>query len=112
MKKFLILFAVSALTIFSFQSLMIKNQEATVNNCKSKKVKAYVKHSCIFCQKLLNVLNRDKYDFSVTEISNKMVVTNWLVTSTGAKTVPYVYLDDEYIGGYTDFVRICGVKEE
>lgn len=89
------------------------HSNAEINNeCKNKEVKAFVKGSCLYCHKLIKLLKKYEFKYDVTELSTKAVVASWLINTTKSNTVPYVYLDGKYIGGYTDFVRICRLKDE
>ena len=84
------------------------NSLAEVNEqCKNKEVKLFVKKSCIYCHKLIKVLKNYDFKYQVTDLAPRTVIATWLISSTKSNTVPYVYLDNKYIGGYSDFMKIC-----
>jgi glutaredoxin 3 len=80
------------------------------DSCKNKKLYIYTKEYCIYCQMLTKELKNNNLLYEENDITNNFVIHNWLKIKTGSKTVPYVFMDDEYIGGYTDFIALCKNK--
>lgn len=95
-----------SILLFTFNSFAEINE-----SCKNKEVKAYIKSSCIYCHKLINVLKKYDIKHEITELSSKAIIASWLINTTGSNKVPYVYLDNKYIGGYSDYIRICEINE-
>ena len=79
-------------------------------NCRNKKLNIYTKEYCIYCHKLIDILNKHEFVYNKNDITESFFTHFWLKLTTGASTVPYVFMDDEYIGGYTDFIALCKNK--
>ncbi len=78
--------------------------------CKNKKITVYTKIHCVFCIKLKDFLITNDVVFKEIDISNNKILFSWLIKKTGAHTVPYVFLENEFIGGYTEFINKCSNK--
>lgn len=81
--------------------------DSIAESCAGRKIKAYVREGCSYCTKLQRLLDHHKIELDKTDISGNRVMNHWLISSTGKYTVPYVFLDGQYIGGYSDFVKLC-----
>jgi glutaredoxin 3 len=53
---------------------------------------------------LKDVFHSNGIPYADHDISHDLDMWDALKNRTGSKTVPYVFIDDEYIGGYSDFV--------
>ncbi len=75
--------------------------------CENKKIVAYTKPKCPYCIRLKKFILSNNVDFQEINVTGKAIVLNWLISTTKSYTVPYVFMDDKYIGGYTEFVQLC-----
>lgn len=66
-------------------------------------VKVYVKDYCPYCQKVTSYLERNKIQHEKIELSDKPDIYSELKKKTGHKTVPQIFINDEFIGGSDDF---------
>ena len=66
-------------------------------------VKLYAKDFCPFCQKVENYLIQNKVSYEKIEVSDKPNEYERLKQQTGHQTVPQIFVDDEFIGGSTEF---------
>ncbi len=80
--------------------------------CMKKKITTYIKTRCVYCIKLRYVLTSNDIEFKEVDISNNKILFNWLIQKTSSYTVPYVFLDNEFIGGYTEFMSKCNNKNK
>lgn len=87
-----------------------KNYSAKDSVCIDKSIKVFGKAKCSYCIKLINILQNHEYDFDYIDITNNKNLHGMLKGKTGISTVPYVYINNEYIGGYTDFMGKCYKK--
>ncbi|MDX2050310.1 MAG: glutaredoxin [Rickettsiaceae bacterium] len=75
--------------------------------CNGHKIQSFTTQSCIFCKKLKIELELANLEYEDRDITSNYLIYHWLKAKTGQKTVPFVFINDKHIGGYTDFVRIC-----
>jgi len=75
--------------------------------CANKKITIYTKPNCSYCIGIRSILDKLKIKYTNIDLTKNRTIGNWLISTTNARTVPYVFLDEKYIGGYTDFVNIC-----
>ena len=99
-KKFLAL-----IPIFIF-SLNVHSFEMN-QSCRDKRVRIYTKSKCSYCIKLKSILKNNFIEYEEFEISRNKMLAGWLYSSTKQTTVPYVYLGDEFVGGFTEFKKLC-----
>lgn len=96
---------ISVLILLLFSHTSFSNKLSSA--CANKKIIAYTKTKCIYCIKLKTLLSEIEIPFEEIDVTKKPLMINWLISTTKAYTVPYIFIGDEYIGGYTDFLKIC-----
>lgn len=98
--KFIIIFFTFLIPNFAFA--------ADANKiCANKKIVAYTKPRCPYCVKLKEFILSENFDFQEINVTSKPIMLNWLISTTKSYTVPYVFMDDKYIGGYREFIQLC-----
>jgi glutaredoxin 3 len=60
----------------------------------------YVKARCRRCRRARRLLRRRSYAFEVIDVSGDDELRNWLVKTTGSKTVPQVFIGGRLVGGF------------
>jgi glutaredoxin 3 len=60
----------------------------------------YVKGRCRRCWRARRLLRRRSYVFEVIDVSGDNELRNWLVETTGSKTVPQVFVDGRLVGDF------------
>lgn len=73
----------------------------------SKKVKLYIWESCPFCVNAKMLLQNLDIPFDVEVIAGKPEAKQDLIEKTGHRTVPYVFIGDEFIGGFNELNRMA-----
>jgi len=66
--------------------------------------KVYGTRICLYCDKAENLLKTKDLPFEKIYIDEDDDAKNYIVKQ-GFKTVPQIWLDDKWIGGYDDLVR-------
>ena len=66
--------------------------------------KVYGTKICLYCDKAENLLKTKDLPFEKIYIDEDDDAKNYIVEQ-GFKTVPQIWLDDNWIGGYDDLVR-------
>lgn len=76
-----------------------------------KEIKAqvtlYIKPSCMFCVRAKGFLKDMNVKYNEVDISNDKTKHQDLISQTGSKTVPYIFINDTYIGGCTDMLKMA-----
>ncbi|XP_074851415.1 glutaredoxin-1 [Carettochelys insculpta] len=79
---------------------------------KAGKVAVFIKPSCPYCQSAMSILK--KYAFKeghlefidITTQNDMNAIQNYFQQTTGARTVPRVYIGEVCIGGYSDLAAL------
>jgi glutaredoxin len=70
------------------------------------KVMLYSKNGCGYCDKAKALLHSRGIPYEVVELTNNKDLIIKLVSQTGQNTVPYVFVNDEFIGGYQNLLEL------
>jgi glutaredoxin 3 len=68
------------------------------------------KTNCPYCVRAVNLLNLKGYFIEERKLEFGWTKEQLLESVPNARTVPQIFLDDEYIGGYDDLVKHFEVK--
>ena len=71
-----------------------------------KEIKIYTTPICPYCHKAKDLLNSLDIPFEETDLSSNMELRDKLAEETGQRTVPMIYIGDEFIGGSSDLVKL------
>ncbi len=66
----------------------------------------YTKNGCVYCERAEKLLQNKKIPYEVVELTNNQDLIIKLVNQTGQNTVPFVFVDNEFIGGYQNLVEL------
>ena len=70
--------------------------------------KMYVKGGCPYCDKARDIVLKElKTSLHLIDVTDQPDLRELIITDTGQKTVPVIYLGDEFIGGCDDLVKLC-----
>ena len=72
--------------------------------CIRDRYKVYGTRICLYCDKAENLLKTKDLPFEKIYIDEDDDAKDYIVEQ-GFKTVPQIWLDDKWIGGYDDLVR-------
>lgn len=62
----------------------------------------YTKPNCIFCEKAKSLLTSYDLPFQERDITTSTNKQELLLLLPQAKTVPQIWVDEQYIGGYSE----------
>ena len=65
-------------------------------------VKVYVTDYCPYCTRAKGLLTRKGVPFTESDVSNDHEKRMWLVETTGRRTVPQIFINDQPVGGSDD----------
>lgn len=66
------------------------------------KIEVYSTSYCPYCTAAKNLLSDKSLDFEEVDISNDFEKRNWLIETTGQRTVPQIFINDKSIGGFQE----------
>ena len=69
-------------------------------------VEIYSKDNCIFCEKALSLATMKGLDVTVKKLDVDFDMQGLIEKFPTAKTFPQLIVDDEAIGGYTEFAAL------
>lgn len=69
-------------------------------------VKLYIKSSCFFCQKALSLLEEKGIKYEIIELTDNRELQLALIEQTGQTTVPYIFINNQFIGGFDQLNHI------
>jgi glutaredoxin len=67
-----------------------------------KNIKVYTINNCGYCEAAKALLKSLKLDFFETNISHDEKARLDLVQKTGHRTMPQIFIDDQFVGGYQE----------
>ncbi len=70
-----------------------------------KKIRIYVWKSCPYCKMAIRLLNEKNLNFQEIDIYGDPKKRRELQDQTNHYTVPYIFIGDRFIGGYTEMKR-------
>jgi glutaredoxin 3 len=65
-----------------------------------QEIAIYVKDRCRRCWRARRLLRRRGYAFEAIDVSGDDELRNWLVETTGSKTVPQIFVDGRLVGDF------------
>ena len=72
----------------------------------SASVLIYLTEWCPFCQRAKALLKKKKVNFTEIDVDDRPELRSWLVSASGQRTVPQVFINGQPVGGYTDLEKI------
>lgn len=87
-----------------FSTQQVRSQHAMIQQGNMQGI-IYRKSYCPFCHKAKNLLDKHSIPYQEIDLENNPDVYKQLVERTGQKTVPYIYIDSVFIGGFDDLVK-------
>lgn len=68
----------------------------------SSKVTVYVTNYCPFCDAAKRWLTSMEVQFDAIDVTHDAAKRDWLVATTGMRTVPQIFVGDHATGGYQE----------
>jgi glutaredoxin 3 len=66
------------------------------------RVRMYTTNVCPYCTRAKMLLEGKGVAFEEINVQNDPVTRDWLVKTTGRRTVPQIFINDESIGGFDE----------
>ena len=68
------------------------------------KIKIYSTDSCPYCIKAKSYFTNQGLDYGEINLTNKFQEIDEIKKRTGHRTVPLIFVNDNFVGGYTDMM--------
>jgi glutaredoxin 3 len=70
--------------------------------------KMYIKDNCPYCDKARDIILNDlRASLHLVNITSQPDLRELIIKETGQKTVPAIYIGDDFIGGCDELVALC-----
>lgn len=67
-----------------------------------KDVKIYSTKTCPFCRKAKDLMEKEGVSYTEVDVTEDVDTRLKISEISGYRTVPQIFVDDKFIGGYTD----------
>lgn len=74
-------------------------------------IKIYTTNSCPYCIKAKAFFNRNGLKYEEIDLTDNFTEINRLKEETGHKTVPLIFINNSFIGGYTDLIEKIDTRQ-
>lgn len=75
-----------------------------------KNIKVYTINNCGYCDAAKSLLESLNLNFQEFNITNDDTDRRDLVTKTGHRTMPQIFIDDQFVGGYRELKEFLSKK--
>jgi glutaredoxin 3 len=65
-------------------------------------VRIYVTSTCPYCHAAKRLLDRKKVVFTEVNVDDRPELRSWLVSASGQRTVPQIFINGQSVGGFSD----------
>jgi glutaredoxin 3 len=72
------------------------------------KAVVWSKSACPFCDRAVALLTKEGYEIEVKKVGEGYTREDLLEAVPGARSVPQIFIEDEYVGGYTELAQRIG----
>ncbi len=69
------------------------------------KIIIYSANNCPYCRKAKNYLEQNGFQYQEIDLSHDYDKIDELKKSTGHRTIPLIFVNDVFVGGYTDMIE-------
>jgi glutaredoxin 3 len=65
------------------------------------KILIYSKSTCVYCTRAKDLLDKNSIPYQAIDLNSNVDLHQKLAAKTGQNTVPYVFVNDQFIGGFS-----------
>lgn len=96
-----------------FLAYTIHSQDVSIREMReyNHEITVYSKAKCSYCSKAIALLQKKKLYFSDIDITWDETRRQKLLKQTGSSTFPQIFIDDKYIGGFSDLSKLSETGE-
>jgi len=107
--KVFILLVVVLMGFIMFKLLTVNrnhNLAEQVLNRQNMQVIIYVREGCVYCKMAKDLLLENKITYEAIDLDSNPELQKKLIEKTQQTTVPYVFINNKFIGGYNDLLKL------
>ncbi len=107
--KILILLAIVFMVFIMFKLLTISKSRdlaEQVLNRENMQVIIYTKEGCLYCMMAKDLLAESKIIYEAIDLGSDLDLRKKLVEKTKQTTIPYIFINNKFIGGYNDLLKL------
>lgn len=107
--KVFILLVVVLMGFIMFKLLTVnrnRNLAEQVLNRQNMQVIIYVREGCVYCKMAKDLLLENKITYEAIDLDSNPELQKKLIEKTKQTTVPYVFINNKFIGGYNDLLKL------
>ncbi len=107
--KILILLAIVFMVFIMFKLLTISKSRdlaEQVLDRENMQVIIYIKEGCSYCMMAKDLLAESKIIYKAIDLGSDLDLRKKLVEKTKQTTVPYIFINNKFIGGYNDLLKL------
>lgn len=71
-----------------------------------KKIVVYTKDYCPYCKRAVAFLKRKNLEYTEIDVTHDQSTFDQAIAKSACRTVPQLFVDDVFIGGYDDMVAL------
>lgn len=88
-------------------------QTTIIENSEKSNIQAviYSKAGCLYCTLAKELLSNENIKYTDTDISNNDEIRQKLIEETKQSTVPYIFINNKFIGGYQQLANLKKTKD-
>lgn len=83
-----------------------RNLAEQVLNRQNIQVIIYVREGCVYCKMAKDLLLEYKITYEAIDLDSNPELQKKLIEKTKQTTVPYVFINNKFIGGYNDLLKL------
>ena len=105
----LILLAIVFMVFIMFKLLTISKSHdlaEQVLDRENMQVIIYTKEGCLYCMMAKDLLAESKIIYEAIDLGSDLDLRKKLVEKTKQTTIPYVFINNKFIGGYNDLLKL------
>ncbi len=73
-----------------------------------RKIIVYTRENCSYCEMAKSLLKRRSLAYTVVDLTHDHDLREQLAAPHHWRTLPMIFIDDKFIGGYTDLAKLDG----
>jgi len=74
-------------------------------------IRLYTKQSCAYCAQAKQLLQRKGLAYDELDLGSDPHAEAELVAQTGFRTVPQVFINEQFVGGFADLAKLSALGE-
>lgn len=74
-------------------------------------IRIYTKRACAYCAQAKLLLQRKGLAYEEIDLGSDPGIEAILVAQTGFRTVPQIFINERFVGGFTDLAKLSALGE-